>query len=91
MEDRNMRHPKKRKDSGKNAIQKKQKKCGESLVELSFCKNENSVVDEIKATNVSVHIERMNDGEYWMRIGESEFDASTKKRGKLIIVPRIRK
>jgi len=33
----------------------------------------------------------MNDGEYWMRIGESEFDASTKKRGKLIIVPRIRK
>jgi len=58
---------------------------------LASVKMKIQVVDEIKATNVSVHIERMNDGEYWMRIGESEFDASTKKRGKLIIVPRIRK
>lgn len=55
---------------------------------VTRCKAEPEAVDEIKAEGVSVHIERMNDGEYWMRIGQREFDASTKKRGKLIITER---
>ena len=59
-------------------------------IDVTQLKAEPTVVDEIKAENVSVHIERMNDGEYWMRIGQREFDASTKKRGKMIITERKR-
>lgn len=31
------------------------------------------VIDEITAENVSVHIERMDNDCYWMRIGEDTF------------------
>jgi hypothetical protein len=59
-----------------------------SRVTVTHCQDEPEAVDEIKSAMCDVHIERMNDGAYWMRIGDREFDASTLKRGKLIITER---
>lgn len=55
------------------------------MARVTYCKEEPEAIDEIVANNVSVHIERMDDGYYWMRIGDRTFHASTKKRGRLII------
>lgn len=52
---------------------------------ITHCNDEPEAIDEIVADNVSVHIERMDDGLYWMRIGDHTFHASTKKRGRCII------
>lgn len=52
---------------------------------VSHCKDEPEAIDEIVATNATVHIERMSDGLYWMRIGERTFHLSTLKRGRAII------
>ena len=58
------------------------------IVEVTQVKSEPEVVDEITSKRCSVHIERMSDGHYWMRIGQRVFDASTLKRGRLVIVER---
>lgn len=31
------------------------------------------IIDEIVADNVNIHIERMDEGRYWMRIGDKVF------------------
>jgi hypothetical protein len=57
----------------------------DSPVTVTHCREEPEAIDEIVAEGASVHIERMNDGYYWMRINSQTFAISTKKRGKTII------
>lgn len=52
---------------------------------VTFCKEEPEAIDEIVAAKAYVHIERMDDGYYWMKIGDRTFSISTKKRGRCII------
>lgn len=59
------------------------------VVDVTQLKSEPEVVDEITSDRCSVHVERMSDGHYWMRIGDRVFDASTLKRGKLVIIERV--
>lgn len=40
-------------------------------------KSNPKVIDEIVAENVSIHIERMGAGAYWMRIGDRIFSLNT--------------